>query len=139
LAAAAYLLPLILLADYNAEGQARLLYQFLAEGGWLELCEVCIATFRAIGLPTDSDDRTVWRTAQRREMVLLTGNRGMSDPDSLEQVIREDNTLRSLPVLIIASMTRLREPLYRERCCLRLVEIALDLEKYRGTGRVFLP
>jgi hypothetical protein len=63
----------------------------------------------------------------------------MTGPDSLEQVIREENLADSLPVLTIASVTRLHEPLYRERCCLRLVEIALDLEGYRGTGRLFLP
>ncbi len=130
---------MILLADYNAEGQTRLLYQFLADGGWLELCEVRITTFRAIGLPTDSDDRIVWRTAQRHELILPTANRSMTGPDSLEQVIREENVAHSLPVLTIASMARLREPLYRERCCLRLVEIALDLEEYLGTGRIFIP
>lgn len=130
---------MILLADYNAEGQTRLLHQFLAEGGWLGLCEIRINTFRAIGLPTDSDDRQVWRVAQRQGLVLITANRSMIGPDSLEQVIREENAADSLPVLAIASMTRLREPLYRERCCLRLVEIALDLEDYRGTGRLFLP
>jgi len=130
---------MILLADYNAEGQARLLYQLLDDEGWLELCDVTVTTFRAIGLPTDTDDRTVWRTAQRREMVLLTANRSMTGSYSLEETIREENTARSLPVLTIALMTRLRERLYRERCCLRLVEIALDLDGYRGTGRIFIP
>jgi len=62
----------------------------------------------------------------------------MTGPDSLEQVISEENLADSLPVLTIASMTRLHEPSYRERCCLRLVEIALDLEGSRGACRSFL-
>jgi len=35
----------------------------------------------------------------------------MTGPDSLEQVIREENLADSLPVLTIASMMRLHEPL----------------------------
>lgn len=92
-----------------------------------------------IDLPTDSDDRLVWRTAQTRGMVLFTANRRMIGPDSLEQVLREENHADSLPVLTVASMRRLRERPYRERCCLRLIEIALDLDTYRGVGRIFLP
>jgi hypothetical protein len=34
-------------------------------------------------------------------MILLTGNRNLKDPDSLEQTIREENTPFSLPVITI--------------------------------------
>lgn len=28
---------------------------------------------------------------------------------------------------------------YRKKCAARLIEIALDLEEYLGTGRIYLP
>lgn len=48
-------------------------------------------------LPINSDDRVVWRLAQENEMILLTANRTMKGKNSLEQVMREENTPNSLP------------------------------------------
>jgi hypothetical protein len=39
----------------------------------------------------------------------------MKGDDSLEQVIREENTLQSLPVVTIGNKERLDEQSYRER------------------------
>ena len=72
-------------------------------------------------------------------MMLLTYNRNMRDTDSLEQTIREENTPTALPVITIGRVERLREKSYRERCVVRLVEIGLEREQYRGTGRIFIP
>lgn len=63
----------------------------------------------------------------------------MDGPDSLEQVIREENQENSFPVLTIASADRMGERDYCARCALRLVEIVLDLENQKGTGRVYIP
>jgi hypothetical protein len=71
--------------------------------------------------------------------VLLTGNRRQRGNDSLEQVIREENTATSLPVITVGSVDRLDEPVYREQCSSRLTEIMLDIENYRGTGRIYIP
>jgi hypothetical protein len=76
---------------------------------------------------------------QTRGLLLLTVNRNMREPDSLEQTIREENTATSLPVITIGSPDRLDEKSYREACAVRLVEIVLDLEDYRGTGRIYIP
>ena len=81
----------------------------------------------------------VWRFAQAHHMLILTANRSMKGPDSLEQTIREENTPASLPVLTISSADRLDESGYREACAARLVEIVLDLEQYQGAGRLYLP
>ncbi|MEH2083983.1 MAG: hypothetical protein V7K89_29645 [Nostoc sp.] len=54
-------------------------------------------------LSINSDDRVVWRLAQENQMILLTANRSMKGKDSLEQVIREENTLASLPVITIGN------------------------------------
>jgi hypothetical protein len=63
----------------------------------------------------------------------------MKGDDSLEQVIREENSVRSLPVVTIGNKERLDEQSYRERCTVRLVEILLEFENYFGVGRLYIP
>jgi len=127
------------LVDHNMKGQALLLWGTLAAGGWLDLFPMTLLTFEEVGLPADSSDRTVWRFVQAHTMLLLTGNRNMVGPDSLERTIREENTSTSLPVITIANVSRIDERPYRERCSSRLVEIVLDINNYLGIGRVFVP
>jgi hypothetical protein len=94
---------------------------------------------RGSGLSTDSSDRVVWRFAQAQKMVLLTDNRSMKGEDSLEQTLREETTPTSLPVITIGSSDRLTQRDYRERCARRLLELVLDLDRYLGVGRLFIP
>ena len=64
----------------------------------------------------------------------------MKRKDSLEQVMREENTPTSLPVITIGNIERLlAEPEYRARCVNRLVDIVVDIEDYRGARRIFIP
>jgi predicted nuclease of predicted toxin-antitoxin system len=128
-----------ILADHDIEGQAILLWDTLVTAGWLELFPIGIVMFADVGLAINSTDREVWRFAQAHQMILLTNNRNMRENDSLAQTLRAENTLTSLPVLTIASLDRLDEREYRERCVSRLVEILLDLENYLGTARIFIP
>ena len=82
--------------------------------------------FEEVGLLIDSSDRVVWKVAQENQMILLTANRSMKDEDSLEQVIREENTQNSLPVVTVGNADRvLNDSSYRERCVDRIVEIAI--------------
>ena len=127
------------LVDHNMEGQAILLWGTLAAEGWLDLIPLRLMTFAEVGLPFDSDDRTVWRLVQAHGMLLLTDNRSMKGPDSIEQTIREERTATTLPVVTIGSLDRLDEQAYRVRCAARLVEIALDLAAYAGVTRLFIP
>ncbi|GAP93560.1 DUF5615 family PIN-like protein [Leptolyngbya sp. NIES-2104] len=127
------------LVDYNLDGFALIFLGILAKGGWLEFAPVQFVTFRDAGLAMDSSDRTVWRYAQEHQMLILTANRNMKGDDSLEHVMREENTENSLPVLTISTLDRLSETEYRERCAERLIEIAVDLDQYRGVGRLFIP
>jgi hypothetical protein len=93
-----------------------------------------------MGLSIDSNARVVWRLAQENQMILLTANRSMKDEDSLEQVMREENTPTSLPVVTIGNADRvLNDSSYRERCVDRLVEIVIYLGNYMGARRVFIP
>ncbi|NQE37726.1 MULTISPECIES: hypothetical protein [Microcoleus] len=63
----------------------------------------------------------------------------MKGEDSLEQVLREENTPDSFPVLTIGNVDRIDDRDYRNRCADRIVEIALDIEQYMGVGRLFIP
>jgi predicted nuclease of predicted toxin-antitoxin system len=127
------------LIDYNLRGQATLLWSTIASEGWLELISIRFAGFEEVGLLENSSDRLIWQVAQTYQMIILTANRNMKGEDSLEQVIRQDNTLGSFPVVTISNKEKLDEQSYRERCAIRLVEIILDLENYKGAGRVYIP
>jgi hypothetical protein len=121
------------------EGQATLLWRTLATEGWLDLAPLQLATFAEMGLAMNSTDRTVWRFVQERQMLLLTNNRNSKGHDSLGTTIQEETTTTSLPVLTVGNLDRLADSDYRERCAERLVDIVLDLDRYLGVGRVFIP
>ena len=113
---------MIFLVDHNLEGHALLLSGTLASLGWLDLLSIHFTTFEEISLSITSDDRIVWRFAQTNQMVLLTANRSMKGKNSLEQVIREENTSTSLPVVTIGNADRfLTDPDYRNICVDRLI------------------
>ncbi|MCY7276816.1 MAG: DUF5615 family PIN-like protein [Phormidesmis sp. CAN_BIN44] len=127
------------LVDYNLDGYAAVLLGILTKRGWLEFFSIQFVTLREAGLLIDSSDRVVWGYAQTNQMMILTANRNMKGEDSLEQVMREENTPTSFPIITIGDLARLDESEYRERCVDRLVEIVLELESYRGVGRLFIP
>lgn len=128
------------LIDYNLNGPALILLGSLTSSGWLDLIDIRFVRFSEVELPMNSSDRQVWRFAQANQMILLTANRSMKGKDSLEQVIREENTPTSFPVLTIANVDKLlADSNYRERCVNRLVEIAIDIESYQGAMRIFIP
>lgn len=128
-----------ILVDHNMEGQADLLFDMLRVQGWADLLDIHFARFSDIGLDKAATDRAVWRHTQAQRMVLLTANRSMTGPDSLEQTIREERTDISLPVLTVSVVERLEETAYREACAERIAEIIVDLELYLGVGRLYIP
>jgi len=130
----------IFLVDHNLRGHAVLLSGSILSGGWLDWVPIRFVTFDEMKLPINSNDRVVWQLAQSNQMILLTANRSMKGKNSLEQVMREEITPTSLPVITIGDTDRLlNDPEYRERCTTRLVEIVLDIDGYRGVSRLFIP
>jgi hypothetical protein len=119
--------------------QGVLLWATMRNVGWLGLLDLPVQTFQDVGLPIDSSDREVWRFAQKKQLVLLTGNRNNDGADSLEQTIRDENTRTSLPVITISVIGRMEEQRYREQCAERLVDIILNIENYLGVGRIYIP
>ncbi len=97
---------MIVLADYNLNRQIILISGSLAVSGLLELVQIQLKTFEEVGLPTDSNDRVVWRFAQTNGMLLLTANRNAKGEDSLEQVMREENQPTSFPIITISDPDR---------------------------------
>ena len=131
---------MIFLIDHNLNGHAIILFGSIANQGWLDIIPIRFVTFAQTELPIDSDDRVVWRLAQENQMILLTANRTMKGKDSLEQVMREENTSNSLPVITIGNADRLLNDWeYRERCVEGLIEIVIDINTYMGVSRFFIP
>lgn len=131
---------MIFLVDHNLQGHALLLSGSLTNLGWMDLLPIRFVLLEDVELPITSSDRVVWRFAQANQMILLTANRRMKGRDSLEQVLREENTPISLPVITIGDAERiLHDSDYRELCINRLLEIVLDLDNYLGTRRIFIP
>lgn len=132
-------MPMIFLVDHNIEGQCLMLFGSITTEGWLNILPIRFVSFDEAQLPIASDDRVVWRFAQKNQMILLTANRNMNGEDSLEQVLREESLPTSLPVVTIANVDRIREREYRELCVDRLIEVVLYLENYLGVNRLFIP
>jgi hypothetical protein len=131
---------MIFLIDHNLKGHSLVFFGAIASQGWLDIVPIQFVTFTDMDLSIDSDDRTVWRLAQENQMILLTANRSMKGKDSLEQVMREENTSESLPVITVSNADRLlNDSEYRSRCVESLVEIMLDIDTYRGARRIFIP
>ena len=127
------------LLDHHMKKQGILLWATMGSEGWLKLLDIPMLTFNDVGLPVDSNDRDVWRFAQEKQLILLTGNRNKDGVDSLEQTIRDENMSDSLPVITISIVDRLEERAYREQCAEKLVEIILGIENYLGIGRIYIP
>ena len=130
---------MIFLVDYNLDGYAPVFLGISTKNGWFELLPIRFVTLKEAGLSMDTSDRILWRFAQSNQMIILTANRNMKGKDSLEKVIREENTTISFPVVTIGDLDRLDEFDYRERCVDRMIEIVLDSENYKGVGRLFIP
>ena len=131
---------MIFLIDHNLKGHALVFFGAIASQGWLDILPIRFVTFAEIELSIDSNDRVVWRVAQKNQMILLTSNRSMKGKDSLEQVMREESTPTSLPVITVSNSERLlNDSEYRGRCVESLIEIVLDIDSYRGARRIFIP
>lgn len=128
------------LVDHNLRGHAILLSGSMVSSGWLDWVVIRFITFEEVGLSINSDDRIFWQLAQSNHMILLTANRSMKGENSLEQVMREEMTFTSLPVITISDADRLlNDSEYRQRCAVRLVEIVIDIDVYMGVSRLFIP
>jgi hypothetical protein len=132
-----------MVADVNIEGHFQVLLLLLRQDSrrafWVSL-NFTTPTFDELGLLAISSDRAVWQKCQEAQLVLITANRNDDGPDSLEATIRDLNRMDSLPVITLADPDRIfSDRHYAERTADQLLEYLMDLEKYRGTGRLYVP
>src|SRR5437870_5533180 len=132
-------MEVIILLDHDLEGQVAFLKSALRETGWDRDVHIQFKHLRDFDLPDDCADREIWRRVQAERILLITNNRNREDETSLQATVDRENTPDSLPILTISDQTRLRQPVYRQQVVERLVAIILDVDKYLGTGRLYLP
>lgn len=131
---------MIFLVDHNLERHSVILSGSISNQGWLDWLSIRFVTLEEMSLSVKSDDRVVWQFAQSNQMILLTANRRMKGKNSLEQVLREENTPISLPVITLGDADRfLQDSGYRQECINRFLEIVFYIENYMGVGRLFIP
>ncbi len=132
-----------LLSDINIQGHMFSLGHVLGSPYWRELwqsLDLAFYTFPDVGLEENESDAVVWELCQREELILLTANRNQDGPDSLETTLRTRNGPHALPVFTVSNAQRLLASRdYTERVVERLIDYLMDIDKYRGTGRLYLP
>jgi hypothetical protein len=132
-----------ILADINVGKQQRAIVVIWATDAWRDFWNdlgLAVVNFPALGLPFDSSDAVVWRTCQKEDLVLITGNRNKRGPESLEAVIQSENQPDSLPVITIADQDRvLQDRAYAEAVAVRLLDYLMRIEEVRGVGRLYVP
>ena len=132
-----------ILADINARGQVDLVIALMQREAWKEFwdhLQLHYLRFSDVGLTSDSSDDVVWQTCQDHELILITDNRNLDGPDSLEATIRARNGPTCLPVFTIGNAKRLGQShSYAVQIVERLLESLLQIDTLRGTGRMYLP
>jgi len=132
-----------LLADVHAEGYLAAIAKICRGPVWREVWDhlgIETLRFADLGLDLTTADAELWEFCQTNALILVTANRTASGPDSLEIAIRQRNIPKSLPVVTLANLRLFRlHREYRERTAISLLEILLDLDRLRGTGRLYIP
>lgn len=132
-----------IIADNDVEGIVAALVAVWLSDEWKEIWKSCsydIESFASLGLARDATDAVIWETCQTHQVALITANRNAYGADSLEATIRRENQPSSLPVFTIANPRRvLTERSYAEQVAVRLLNLLIDIERFRGTGRMYVP
>jgi hypothetical protein len=132
-----------IMSDHDVQGHVSRLMDACQTSPWSGLwhdLECALCTFEDLDLVEDATDAVVWQACQKGEVLLITGNRNAEGPESLEITIRQRNRPDCLPVLTLADPDRIiRDRSYAELVVERLFDILIDVEVFRGTGRLFLP
>lgn len=132
-----------ILADANIEGHVEILLACLSSEPLRELWRALglpVYSLADLGLDRGSPDADVWRICQEQQLVLITANRNADGLESLEQIIRAENTPESLPVITIADPEHLRtSAAYAAAAAEKWLHYLYDLDSLRGSGRLYIP
>lgn len=132
-----------ILADINVIGHLQKIHAIIKHDQWTDVwtsLNLRIVRFDELGLRPKSLDSDIWKACQAAELVLFTNNRNHDGPDSLEAAIRENNNDLCLPVFTLANENRFQNSReYASKVVEDMMEYLLDIDDYRGTGRLYLP
>jgi hypothetical protein len=132
-----------ILADNDVYGQVEYLVALMSAEPWTEFWQelgLQLLRFEDLGLSEKATDQEVWRRCQAEAAVLITGNRNLSGPDSLEATIRAENSTKSLPVFTIADVNKLNaSKAYAEKAAQVLLDYLLRIDALHGVGRMYIP
>lgn len=130
-------------ADENCDAHLAALLRICRSNQWREIWDAIgmgAHTFESLQVRRALPDDQLWAMCQRDGLILLTANRNQDGPASLEATIRSRGTATSLPVITLADAVRLlRDSAYAEDAAIQLMELLLDIDSMKGTGRVYLP
>ena len=132
-----------ILADYNLVGHVTLIVGRMNREPWTEFWQslgLGLLTFADLGLSRRTPDDVLWRRCQADGLVLITANRNHDGGDSLEAVIRAENTPANLPVFTVSTAAKVfTDRAYLDQVAESLIDYLIFMDAYRGTGRLFLP
>jgi hypothetical protein len=132
-----------IMADNDVLGQMQILVQLLNSEAWRDIwasLNLGVRTFAELGLRPDESDAVVWAVCQSEEIILITGNRNRDGPDSLEATIQSSNLPTSLPVFTLADPDQvLGSRAYAHRVVESMLQALLEIDTFRGAGRLWLP
>ena len=132
-----------LLADVNCEGQVEVLVAIFLSRTWKDVWQklnLSLETFTSVGLPRRALDVEIWQLCQERQLLLITRNRNRRGADSLEAAINQLNQPGSLPVFTLTNANRILDSkTYANRVAERMLDYLIDMDKYCGTGRLWIP
>ncbi|MGE3538787.1 MAG: hypothetical protein AB7N91_15315 [Candidatus Tectimicrobiota bacterium] len=132
-----------IMADHNVEGHFVVWLRLWTSEAWRavwESLQLEVESFERLGISPDTSDHDLWQLCQQREIILLTANRNDEGPDSLEATMRALHVPSSVPILTSADPERvLASRDYAERVAIQVLEYLLDLDHFRGIGRLFVP
>jgi hypothetical protein len=132
-----------IVADANIQGQVEHLARRMQTEPWSDFWHalgLALLRFEDVGLSPSATDLEIWNVCQAEQLILITDSRNLESEDSLEVVIRRNNTTRSLPVFTIADMNEFRtNGTYVDRVAEALFDYLLRIDEVRGAGRLYLP
>jgi hypothetical protein len=132
-----------ILADIHVKGPVNDLVREMKKEPWAEFWEylgLSLFQFQDVGLSATSSDLEIWQRCQQEQLVFITNNRNADSSDSLETTIRNLNNSDCLPVLTVGDLNKLRLSRdYAERVLKKIYEYLFDIDKVRGSGRLFVP
>jgi hypothetical protein len=132
-----------ILADNDVVGQVDYLVALMRAEPWWEFWQnlgLALFHFEDLGLSPTATDLEIWERCQAEGVVLITGNRTLSGPDSLEATIRQRNAADCLPVLTIADVQKVNtSKSYAEQVVATLIDYLQQIEAVRGAGRLYVP